>query len=167
MKYCPECAGQLVARQIDDVERRVCASSACGFVYWGNPVPVVAALVQVQDKILLARNVQWPSGQFSFIAGYLEHGETPQQAAVREVKEELGLDGQVSDFIGHFSFFQKNQLILAFLVSATGTIKLGDELAETKLLSREEIKNHAFGDFEISAALVREWLKKTAALPLV
>jgi NADH pyrophosphatase NudC (nudix superfamily) len=48
----------------------------------GNPVPVVAALIEYQGKIVLARNAQWPEGMFSLVTGYLEKHETPEDAVV-------------------------------------------------------------------------------------
>lgn len=56
MKFCPECASVLEVRCIDDVERKACTVPECGFVHWDNPVPVVAALIEFQGKIVLARN---------------------------------------------------------------------------------------------------------------
>ena len=70
-------------------------------MHWDNPVPVVAALIEYQGKIVLARNSQWPEGVLSLITGYLERNETPEEAVVREVKEELGLDGRVQELLGN------------------------------------------------------------------
>lgn len=163
MKYCPECTAQLDDKIIDGVERKVCLSPDCGFVHWDNPVPVVAALVQHGEKIILARNVVWPAGRYSLITGYLEKNETPGQAVLREVKEELGLEGVVSGLIGCYSLFAANQIILAMNVTATGELLLGEEIAETILVSREEMAHRPFGDLVITSAIVRDWLGQTAA----
>jgi NADH pyrophosphatase NudC (nudix superfamily) len=130
-------------------------------VHWNNPVPVVAALIEYQGKIVLARNSQWPDGMFSLVTGYLERNETPEEAVVREVKEELGLDGEVQEFIGCFSFTQKNQIILAHGVVATGELTTGDEIAEIRLLSREELMRWQFGRLALTSAIVKQWLEKT------
>ena len=161
MKYCPECASTLVLRRIDGVERRVCVSPECGFVHWDNPVPVVAALIEYQGKIVLARNTQWPDGMFSLVTGYLERNETPEGAVVREVKEELGLDGTVQEFIGCYSFIEKNQIILAHWVVATGELTTGNEISEVRLLSREELKHWRFGRLALTSTIVKQWLEKT------
>lgn len=160
MNYCPECGNILEARRIDGVERKACASPKCRFVHWDNPVPVVAALVQYQDKIVLARNLQWPDGMFSLVTGYLERNETPEEATVREVKEELGLDGRVQEFIGCYSLVEKNQIILAHWVITTGELKTGNEIAEVRILSREELKLWQFGRFTLTSDIVRYWLEK-------
>jgi NAD+ diphosphatase len=161
MKYCPDCGNTLEAKRIDGVERKACVSPECGFVHWDNPVPVVAALIEYQDKIVLARNVQWPEGMFSLVTGYLERNETPEDSVVREVNEELGLDSKVQEFIGCYSFKEKNQLILAHWVVATGALKMGNEIAEVKLLSREELKLWQFGRLALTSAIVKVWLEKT------
>lgn len=162
MKYCPECASLLALKRVDGVERKACTSLECNFVHWDNPVPIVAALVQYQGKIVLARNSQWPESMFSLVTGYLERNETPEEAVVREVKEELGLNGEVQDFIGCYSFAEKNQVILAHWVVATGELKTGSEISEVKFLSREELRLWQFGRLALTSEVTKRWLEKTA-----
>jgi len=164
MKYCPECASTLILRRIDGVDRKVCVSPECGFVHWDNPVPVVAALIEYQGKIVLARNSQWPDGMFSLVTGYLERSETPEEAVVREVKEELGLDSKAQEFIGCYSLIEKNQVILAYWVVAAGELTIGNEITEVKLLSREELKLWKFGRLATTSAIVNQWLELTTPI---
>ena len=145
---------------MDGVERTICASPDCGFVFWDNPVPVVAAVVEYNNAIVLARNAQWPQGMFSMVTGYLERDESPGNAVLREVKEELGLSAQLQGFIGHYPFPRKNQLILAFAVNASGTIELNHEIAEVKLLPKDELEAKQFGRFQLTARIVQDWLAK-------
>ena len=161
MKYCPECARKLEARRIDGIERLSCGAPNCGFVHWENPTPVVAAVVEYRNRIVLARNASWPDDVFSLVTGYLERNETPQQAVVREVKEELGLDSKTLGLIGCYALFEKNQVILAHWVVATGEIKTGNELSAVKLLSREELGSWQFGRLALTSEIVREWLEQT------
>jgi NAD+ diphosphatase len=158
MKYCPQCTTPLHPKTIDGIERLACTSPNCNFVVWDNPIPVVAALVQYRDQFLLARNAQWPPGMFSFITGYLERGESPEVAVVREVGEELGLAAEVKSFIGHYPFLPKNQLILAYAVQARGELRLGDEITEVRLLKREELVSYDFGPFALTATIVNDGL---------
>lgn len=159
MKYCPMCATPLARRSLDDIERLACSAPHCQFVHWDNPVPVVAALVLYGDQVILARNAQWPGPIFSLITGYLERDEIPEQAVLRELHEELGLQGQIKTFIGHYSAFKKNQLILAYCVQAQGEIKLGKEIAEVRLLTNMELGRYDFGDLPITAQIVSDFLK--------
>lgn len=160
MKYCPVCASPLVLRTLDAIERLACSAGNCQFVHWDNPVPVVAALVQYHDQFILARNAQWPGSIFSLITGYLERDENPEQAVLREVQEELGLNGQVIEFIGHYSVFKKNQLILAYRIRAEGELGLGKEIAEVRLVTHAELKRYEFGDLMITARIVSDVLQK-------
>ena len=55
-----------------------CPDTSCGYVHWDNPLPVVAAIVEYEGRILLARNAAWQEGMFALITGFLENGETPE-----------------------------------------------------------------------------------------
>jgi ADP-ribose pyrophosphatase YjhB (NUDIX family) len=81
-------------------------------VFWGNPIPVVAAVVRYAGGVLLARNRQHPPDCFSLITGFLERGETPDEGVLREVREELGLDGRLNGLLGYYSLLEKNELTL-------------------------------------------------------
>lgn len=122
---------------------------------WENPTPVIAALVEYDGKVLLARNAAWREGMFSVITGYLEKGETPEACALREVQEELGLEGRIAGYIGHYIFRRANQLILAFHVVAEGTVRLSEELADYRLIPKEKLKPWSFG----TGDAVRDWLR--------
>lgn len=159
LKYCPLCASALAARTIEGIERQACSVPGCGFVHWDNPVPVVAAVVEYGGQVVLARNARWPRRMFSLITGFLERNETPEEAVVREVKEELGLDSEATHFIGHYPFPAMNQLIVAFSVAGAGEIRTNDEIAETLLVSRAELDTYDFGSLSITAAVVRQWFE--------
>lgn len=160
MKFCPKCATELSKEILGGVERDVCTQPDCGFVFWDNPVPVVAAIVEYNHDIVLARNSQWPQGVFSMITGYLERNETPESAVLREVKEELGLEGRLTTFIGHYPFPRKNQLILAYAVRATGKIQLDHEIAEVKLVARDGLDVKQFAKLQLTAKIFRDWLSE-------
>jgi NADH pyrophosphatase NudC (nudix superfamily) len=130
----------------------------CRFVHWNNPTPVVAALVQINDVYILARNAAWPAGVFSLLTGFLEEGETPESGVAREVVEELGLEVRHVQFIGHFSFREHNQLIIAFACQAKGPLKLGDEVSETRRVPRDELAGYDFGPLRLTREIVTRWL---------
>lgn len=132
-RYCPQCAAPLSPADHGGLERLACSAGDCGYVHWDNPTPVVAAVVEYRGKIVLARNKAWRGPLFALITGFLEKNEVPHQAVLREVEEELGLRGEVANFIGHYSFERMNQLIIAYHVPAEGEIVLGEELAEYRL----------------------------------
>ena len=158
MKYCPRCASEMGDRIIDEVTRKICLNEACRFIHWNNPIPVVAALVEHNDEIILARNVCWPKGIFSSISGYLEANEIPEQAVVREVEEELSLQTLQVRFLGHYYFKEKNQLLIGYFVQATGKVKLNHELAEIKYVSTDQLREYDFRPLYITQAMVSDWL---------
>ena len=145
-------------KMTNGTHRAACDKDKCGFVYWDNPVPVVAALVQYLGNYVIARNAKWPKGVFSLVTGYLERGETPEQAVVREVTEELGLTGEVARHIGNYSFVEKNELILCYEVAASGTVRINNELAEVKQLSPTQLAEYDFGPLYITKSIVKDWV---------
>ena len=156
MKYCPVCGRDLVTIEIDGKPRRKCSSESCDFVFWNNPAPVIAAIVELDGEVILVRNKGWPEKMFGLVTGFLEEGETAEDAIIREVNEELGLHGHVESFIGYYSFFQMNQLILAFHVKAEGLVVLGEELVQYKAVSPERLRPWKFG----TGYAVMDWMEK-------
>ncbi len=163
MRYCPWCRSELSRRTVEGEERVACSSATCSYVFYNNPTPVVAAIVEYNEKIILAHKKGFPETWYGIIAGFLEKGETPEQAVLREIKEEVGLAGDTLQFIGHYSFFERNQLILAFHVKAQGEICLGDELDRIKLVHPDEVRPWPHG----TGPAVRDWLaqRKDATVP--
>jgi NAD+ diphosphatase len=152
--YCPRCAAPLVDKLVDGELRRVC-SAACGFIHFDNPTPVVAAVVEYEGAVVLAHNRAWPRRFYGLITGFLERNETPQQCAVREVKEELDLDAGPPTLIGVYAFEQMNQVIIGFHVNATGTITLNQELDHYKLVPLERCRVWNMG----AGFALRDWLR--------
>lgn len=137
-RFCPLCATPLERRVAGARQRDVCP--ACGWVHWDNPAPVVAAVIEYQGRVLLARNAAWPAKMFALVTGFLERGETPQAAIAREVKEETNLDTLASSLIGVYDFAHKNELIVAFHVVAEGEVQLSEELAEYRLIEPARLR---------------------------
>ncbi|NKB39368.1 MAG: NUDIX domain-containing protein [Gammaproteobacteria bacterium] len=139
MKYCPLCRCDLIEISDEGFARLVCSSDECEFIHWNNPTPVVAAVVEHNDDIILANNFAWPEHVFSVITGFLEKGESPEDGTVREVDEELGLKSDHIEAINVYPFFRMNQLILGYYVRASGTVKLNDELRSYKHVKKEDV----------------------------
>jgi NADH pyrophosphatase NudC (nudix superfamily) len=160
--YCPFCGSKLGPQSIDGDNRLACESAKCRFVHWNNPTPVVAALVRVDDSYILARNTNWPDGVFSVLTGFLEKGESPESAVIREVGEELGLEVRDMQFIGHFSFRESNQLIIAFVCDGKGSLELSDEISETRHVPRHELADYDFAPLRLTQEIVARWLEMSS-----
>ncbi|TAF64792.1 MAG: NUDIX domain-containing protein [Cytophagales bacterium] len=158
IQYCPVCAATLTPRQLptEDRERLVCSNNTCNYIHYDNPTPVLAAIVEYEGKILLARNTLWPPQWFGLITGFLEKNEHPTEGILREVKEETNLDGKVIELVGLYTFFRMNQLIIAYHVEATGEIILNEELAEYKLVEPQKARPWGSG----TGDALKDWLAK-------
>lgn len=119
-------------------------------------MPVVAAIVEHEGRIILGRNVAWPASWYGLITGFLEKHESPEDGILREVTEELGLTGEVHELVGVYDFHKRNQLIVAYHVQAHGEIELGDELADIKRVKPEKLVPWSFG----TGLAVQDWLHK-------
>jgi NAD+ diphosphatase len=157
-KFCPKCGAALEVKSQGGKERPVCGREGCGFVHWGNPTPVVAAIVEHEGQVLLARGRGWPDKLFGLVTGFLEAGETPEAGVLREVKEELGLDAEVVSLVGVYPFEMKNEVIIAFHVKASGAVTLSDELEAVKAVPPEKLRAWPFG----TGLAVQAWLDRGA-----
>jgi NADH pyrophosphatase NudC (nudix superfamily) len=151
-KFCPQCRAELTEAEIGGAARLKCP--ACDFVLWDNPLPVVAAIVEHEGRVILTRNKDWPEKWLGIVTGFLEKGETPEAGVLREVKEELGLNGEIIAFIGHYPFELRNQIIFAYHVRAEGEIVIGEELEAIKALAPEEIRPWDLG----TGPALKDWL---------
>jgi NAD+ diphosphatase len=153
-KFCPRCGKALETRAHHGRERALCEAEGCGFVHWGNPTPVVAAIIEHEGQMLLARGKNWPEKMFALVTGFLEAAESPEQGVLREVKEETGLEGEVVSLVGVYPFDLRNELIIAFHVRTSGTITLGEELAAYKLIPKEKLRAWPLG----TGLAVQAWI---------
>jgi NADH pyrophosphatase NudC (nudix superfamily) len=140
-RYCPICAASLVERADQGEGGKVRLACPDGhWTHWDNPLPVLAALVEVEGRILLARNAAWPEKMFALITGFMERDETPEQGVARELKEETNLDADEIQLIGVYEFIRKNEVIIAYHVRASGEIRLSQELVDYRLIAPEKLR---------------------------
>ena len=93
---------------------------ACGHVAYPRISPAMMVLVKRGDAILLARNVAAPPGRFSALAGFLEPGESVEEAIHREVREEVGLEVKDLRYFASQSWPFPGSLMLAFTAEYAG-----------------------------------------------
>ena len=141
-KFCPQCTTPLefIAQMEDGGEKERLRCVACGYTYWNNPTPVLAAVVEYQGKILLAQNAAWPGKMFALITGFMEAGETPRGGIEREIKEETNLEAIELNLIGVYDFQRMNQVIIAYHAVCHGEVKLSPELVDHRLYAFDEVK---------------------------
>jgi NADH pyrophosphatase NudC (nudix superfamily) len=158
--FCPRCAAPLVDRVWDREQRRLC-SAGCGYVHYDNPTPVVAAVVEHEGLVVLARNKAWPRHFYGLITGFLERVESPEHCALREVKEELDLDATQATLIGVYPFERMNQVIIGYHVVASGVITLNEELDDYRRVAPAECRVWPAG----TGFALRDWLRTQGIEP--
>lgn len=128
---------------------------------------VIMAVTDDADRLLLARNLGWPEGRFSVLAGFLEPGETIAGAVIREVGEEVGVSVRDVRFVADQPWPFPASLMLGCTARATTTdlVCQPDEIAEARWFTREEFRHElaegylrAAGRLSISSRLIEGWL---------
>ncbi len=162
-KFCPQCAAplELISSLEDGGEKERLRCVACGYTHWNNPVPVLAAVIEYNGQILLARNAAWPGKMYALITGFMEAGETPQGGIEREISEETSLVTHSLDLIGVYDFQRMNQIIIAYHAVCSGEIKLSPELVDYKLYAPESVKCWPAG----TGYALADWLKSRGHEP--
>ena len=142
-KFCPLCKHYLRKRQVDGRKRLVCQK--CDWIYYGNPLPVAVCVVKNrEDKILIAkRNLKPGVNKWALPGGFVESGETPETACLRELEEETGLRGKIERLIG--IYIQKTRyygslLVVGYEVSISkDKLSLNNELKEAEFFSKKNL----------------------------
>jgi 8-oxo-dGTP diphosphatase len=120
-RFCPRCAGRLESRTLkdDDPERLVC--EVCGFVFYLGPKLVAGAIVELEGGIVLIQRAIEPGyGMWTFPGGFVERGEVAEAAAARETLEETGLEIEISDIVGLYTYEDQIPAIVVFAARVTG-----------------------------------------------
>ena len=141
MKYCTQCGNTLSLRipEDDDRHRHIC--DACEFVHYENPRVVVCSLPRFEDKVLMCKRAIEPKyGDWTLPGGFMENGETAQEAAARETREEAGALVSIKNLYTLFSLPQINQVHLIYIADLDEpTFEAGRESLEVCLMSANEI----------------------------
>ena len=145
-QYCPICGKVLELGVIDGKERKFCTN--CDFVDYKNPLPVAVAIAVKGKKLLLIkRGIAPKKGAWGPPSGFIEVGETPEEACLRELKEETGVSGQVVRLVGVSRLGDKeiygDMLMVRYLVKAGDEeIAPGDEVEDAKFFDITELSDN-------------------------
>ena len=158
INYCQRCAAELAEKPIDGKVRHYCPS--CGLVVYMDPKVAAAVLVSDGPRLLMVkRGVEPAMNRWAFPSGYVDRGEIVERAAVREVKEETGLDIELDRFIGLYSL-QDNPVILAVYSAHTigGSLQAGHDAQEAAWYAADELPDLPFPNDE---QILKDWRELT------
>ena len=146
--FCYICAGPLGKDLLEGKERQVCTK--CGEIVYENPLPAAAAIVlNSQREVLLVKREREPAkDMWCFPIGFAEVGETIEDAVLRELKEEAGVEGRVTqlvDVMSEYNSYYGDVLVVFFEVEKTGgTEKAGDDATECRYFPIMNLPKLAF-----------------------
>jgi len=165
-RHCARCGGDLVPIQLGHVLK--CTN--CGHEEFPRTDPAVIMVVvdgeAPDDRCLLGRHPAWPEGRYSTLAGFVEPGESMEQAVRREVLEESGIRVGAVRYFGSQPWPLPRSLMVGFVAQAESTeVSVdGEEIEDARWFTRAQMKEEAEagtlvlpGGISISRALVEHW----------
>lgn len=143
IKFCIQCGGPLQPGiPAHDTRERLCCP-ACGYVYYRNPAVLVACMVSWQGRALWMRRAHAPrAGLWGMPMGFLEEGETPRNAAARELREEtlVEINPQKLSLYIVGALTHMNEIHIVFRGEMTSPFHgVGEEALEVALMSEDEM----------------------------
>ncbi len=147
-RFCPHCGNPLERRKVEGRYRLWCP--VCARVIYMNPVPVVATvLLDDRNRVLLIkRGVPPKKGRWALPSSFIDLGEEPEKAALRELEEETGLKGTILKLLGVYkekSPRYKSVLVIGYLVMGDrGNPVPGDDAQDAKFFEEEKLPSVPF-----------------------
>jgi ADP-ribose pyrophosphatase YjhB (NUDIX family) len=139
--FCPMCGGDLEPRSVKagEPDRLVCAR--CGFIFYLDPKVAVGTLIRnPQHELALVRRAIEPGyGKWTFPGGFVDRGEPVKEAAVREAREEVGLDVRLDYLLNVYSYPGAPVIIVYVATMTGGGVACDDEGIEARFFAASEI----------------------------
>jgi len=163
MNFCPQCGAKLAEKLVEKRKRLVCET--CGFVFYINPKVAAGVLVEDDGRMLLVRRGVAPRvGYWGLPSGFAEYDETIEETAIRECREETGLEAELDGLLGVYSFASdvhgRGVLILYSAHAVGGELKAGDDALEVRFFAPDELPEEIA--FRSHYQALRDWRKARA-----
>ena len=145
--YCFECGTRLEQKKLDGKIRSVCPK--CCTVNYVNPIPAAAGIVIKDSKILLVkRGIEPKKGLWSLPAGFIEVDETVSECAIREIREETGLNVKLTGIFDVYTIFDDPRYVCLLVVYTVdimgGVLTPGDDADEAGYFHLNDLPSIAF-----------------------
>jgi NAD+ diphosphatase len=168
-RHCGRCGTRTVPAKAGHV--LICTNPICQHEQFPRLDPAIIVLVIDGDRVLLGRQASWPAGRYSTIAGFVEPGESLEDAVAREVQEETGIRVDGIEYHSSQPWPFPSSLMLGFTARAVSQdIQLRDlELEDARWFTREDIVSGTPflpPNVSISFRLIEDWFDAAAAIPL-
>jgi ADP-ribose pyrophosphatase YjhB (NUDIX family) len=140
-RYCPVCGGVLNTVTLKHTEPPRLLCSRCRFVFYLDPKVVACAVVEFGDRIaLLRRGIEPQKDHWVMPGGYVDRGEEVTAAAIRETREECGINIRIQELLGVYSYAGNTQVVVVYTAQPlSGKLVAGDETVEAALFRLEKI----------------------------
>jgi NAD+ diphosphatase len=148
-----------------------CTAPSCGAEQFPRLDPAIIVLVTDGERALLGRQAAWPAGRYSTIAGFVEPGESLEDAVVREVREETGVAVHDADYHSSQPWPFPSSLMIGFMARAAADAvpRADEELEDVRWFTRAEIASGTPGlppPQSVSFRLIEDWYDAGSTLPL-
>ena len=152
--FCQRCGESLGEKVIENIVRPHCP--ACGYVVFLDPkVAAVALVIDGDGLVMVKRGVEPEYGRWAFPSGYVDRGEVVEAAAIREVKEETGLDVELDRLIGVYSLEDSPVVLVVYLAHITGgKVEVGHDALAVRTFAVEDLPALPFPHDE---QIMRDW----------
>ncbi len=140
-RFCPRCGCPLQLQVVKPTEPEQLVCDHCGFIFYLDPKVVVGTIGTIDNKIVLLRRAIEPAyGRWVFPGGFVNRGETVEQAGIREAKEEVNLDVRIKELLNVYSYPEPSFVFVVYSVAVVGgDLRAADEAIEVETFSPEKI----------------------------
>lgn len=140
-QFCPKCGGKLELRQVKPREPKRLVCSACRFIFFLDPKVAAGTIFDLEGRIVLARRAIDPGyGKWVYPGGFVDAGETVEEAAIREAREEVNAEVKLLELVGVYSYPGVPIVVIVHAAEMVGgELLAADECLEVRSFAPEEI----------------------------
>jgi NAD+ diphosphatase len=168
-RHCGACGAPTLAASAGHVMK--CTNAACAMDHFPRLDPAIIVLVTDGERALLGRQAAWPEGRYSTIAGFVEPGESLEDAVAREVLEETGVRVLESEYHSSQPWPFPSSLMVGFMAraAAESVPRADEELEDVRWFTREQVAAGFPGlppPQSVSFRLIEHWYDSGSSVPL-